>query len=280
VAYPQSNGRAEVAVKTAKRIIRETTSTGGSLQNDKAAFAILQYRNTPLHDINLSPAQILFHRQLRDAIPNHPHHYQLHSDWLEAAQKRGKIQQDRNQVIIYNYNKPARTLQPLTLGALVVVQGKNKKWEDQGHIVDILPYRQYRIRLVGSNHITLQNRRFIKQCTLITPPANIIPSPALPITPYGNNYSDNSNTQSLVQQQEQEVTITPEPSPHNSSEPVIQSNEPPPLQATHEPPIESNFTQVPLPQTIVEPHIEVPQPSKIPRSLRNLVSYNKKGFKE
>jgi len=63
-------------------------------------------------------------------------------------------------------------------------------------------------------------------------------------------------------------------------QPVIQSNEPPPLQTTHEPPIESNLTQVPLPQTIAEPHIEVRQPSKITRSLGNLVSYNKKGFKE
>ena len=62
VAYPQSNGRAEVAVKASKRIIGNNKSPDGSLNNDKVARAILQYRNTPLPDIGLSPAQILFHR--------------------------------------------------------------------------------------------------------------------------------------------------------------------------------------------------------------------------
>ena len=55
VAFPQSNGRAEVAVKTTKRIIHNNTSPDSSLDNDKAARGILQYRNTPLPDINLSP---------------------------------------------------------------------------------------------------------------------------------------------------------------------------------------------------------------------------------
>ena len=45
VSYPQSNGRAEVAVKTAKRIIGDNTSSNGSLNNDKVARAILQYRS-------------------------------------------------------------------------------------------------------------------------------------------------------------------------------------------------------------------------------------------
>lgn len=54
--YPQSNGRAKAAVKTAKRIIRDNTFPGGSLDNDKANLAILQYLNTPLRCINKSPA--------------------------------------------------------------------------------------------------------------------------------------------------------------------------------------------------------------------------------
>ena len=74
--YPQSNGRAELAVKTAKRIILNNTIRG-SLDTDKAARALLQYRNTPIQHLGLSPAQILFHRQLRDHLPNNPSHYQL-----------------------------------------------------------------------------------------------------------------------------------------------------------------------------------------------------------
>lgn len=42
--YPQSNGRAEVAVKVAKRVLRGNTGAGGSLYCDKATQALLQYR--------------------------------------------------------------------------------------------------------------------------------------------------------------------------------------------------------------------------------------------
>ena len=63
VGYAQSNGRAEAGVKTMKRILMDNVSPNGSLNNDKMLRALLQYRNTPLPDVNLSPAQILFHRQ-------------------------------------------------------------------------------------------------------------------------------------------------------------------------------------------------------------------------
>ena len=67
-AYPQSNGRAELAVKLAKRIISGDTVAQGSLDNDRVARAILQYRNTPIQNIRLSPAQLLLHRWLCDFI--------------------------------------------------------------------------------------------------------------------------------------------------------------------------------------------------------------------
>lgn len=46
--YPQSNGRAEAAVKTAKRIIKTNAGGGGTLDTDRASLALLQYLNTPL----------------------------------------------------------------------------------------------------------------------------------------------------------------------------------------------------------------------------------------
>ena len=42
IAFLQSNGRAEVAVKAAKWIIQNNISPDGSLNNDKAAWGILQ----------------------------------------------------------------------------------------------------------------------------------------------------------------------------------------------------------------------------------------------
>ena len=58
VGYPQSNGRAELGVKTAKRIILQNTAPDGSLDTDKAVKALLQHRNTPIPELGLSPAQI------------------------------------------------------------------------------------------------------------------------------------------------------------------------------------------------------------------------------
>ena len=47
VSYPQSNDRAEAAVKTAKCIVQENTASNGSLNTDRVAKAIMQYCNTP-----------------------------------------------------------------------------------------------------------------------------------------------------------------------------------------------------------------------------------------
>ena len=47
VSYPQSNGRAEAAVKTATPIIHKNTAFNGFLDIDKLPKAIMQYHNTP-----------------------------------------------------------------------------------------------------------------------------------------------------------------------------------------------------------------------------------------
>ena len=46
--HPQSNGRAELAVKVAKRALMENLNTAGHLNTDKVVAALMQYRNTPL----------------------------------------------------------------------------------------------------------------------------------------------------------------------------------------------------------------------------------------
>ena len=66
--HPQSNGRAEVAVKSAKRLLQSNTGPNGSLNHDKFLRALLQLRNTPDPDCDLSPAQILFGRPIRDSL--------------------------------------------------------------------------------------------------------------------------------------------------------------------------------------------------------------------
>ena len=57
--YPQNNGKAEATVKPMKTLIRASW-TGRCLDEDKLAWALLQYRNTPSWKDGLSPAQKLF----------------------------------------------------------------------------------------------------------------------------------------------------------------------------------------------------------------------------
>ena len=88
--FPQSNGRAEVAVKATKRMLEENTGQDGSLNTDNVVRALLQKRNTPDRDCLLSPAEILFGRSLNDSLPqiskNVPlfDNQQVHGHWHAA----------------------------------------------------------------------------------------------------------------------------------------------------------------------------------------------------
>ena len=72
VAFPHSNSRAEIGVKTVKRMILSNTTRDGGLEMDSFQRAILQYRNTPDRDTRLSPAMCILGRQNPRLYPNPP----------------------------------------------------------------------------------------------------------------------------------------------------------------------------------------------------------------
>ena len=67
--YPRANTRAELGVKSMKRLLRNNTTVSGSLSCDGFSRAILEYRNTPCRIIGVSPSNILFGRNLKDHLP-------------------------------------------------------------------------------------------------------------------------------------------------------------------------------------------------------------------
>ena len=273
VSYPQSNGRAELGVKAAKRIIHNNIASDGSLNTDNAARAIITYRNTPLPDLQLSPAQILLHRNLKDGIPAHPSHYQMHKSWIISAETRELAYASRNKRLTENYNAHARELPPLTVGTQVLVQNlkKGKRWDKRGRIVEVLPNRQYHICMYPSGRITLQNRRFIRVCT-DTDSGNtaIFPSPSLP---------KSTSTPPVLPS----TTIPPLLSPptnattNNNTQVPDGHNIPVTLPTLSAP----SSTQTIAPQDITsELSISQAAPPKVPRALRNLMTHNNPGLKE
>ena len=64
-----SNGRAELAVKATKRLLRDNVKSDGSIDTDKFVRAMLTKRNTPDSYSRLSPAEIVLGRKLSDALP-------------------------------------------------------------------------------------------------------------------------------------------------------------------------------------------------------------------
>ncbi len=65
-----TNSRAEIAVKTAKRLLRDNTSLSGGLNTLRMTQALSTYRNTPDRDTGLSPAYMLLGRSLKEFLPN------------------------------------------------------------------------------------------------------------------------------------------------------------------------------------------------------------------
>ena len=86
--YAQSNGRAELAVKVAKSILWSNCDVNGNIDNNHVARALLQCRNTSLQGLDLSPAQILYGRILRDYMPSQKEALKVRKELLIAAEQR------------------------------------------------------------------------------------------------------------------------------------------------------------------------------------------------
>ena len=174
--FPHSNNRAELAVKTAKRLLMENMDNQGGIDTDAFGQAMLQYRNTPHPDTRLSPAQVIFGRAIRDFVPVLPYKYEPRQEW-------GFLQEDRERALakrMYHDGSRlaigTRPLPPLTVGDKVLVQNQTgrdpTRWDKSGEIVEVLPHDQVNVLMHGSRRISLRNRRFVRK--YVVPP--IMPS--------------------------------------------------------------------------------------------------------
>ncbi|KAG0711505.1 Retrovirus-related Pol polyprotein from transposon gypsy [Chionoecetes opilio] len=141
-----------------------------SLDNDRASKALLQYLNTPLRDVNKSPAQLATSRQLRDGVPVAKQHYRVDQHWKKNLRQRERAMARTQDELPQARGGVHRQLPPLEPGTRVWIQDADSKlWDRTGIIVESRPYRQYAVRLIGSGRISIRNRRHLRQAqTLIT----------------------------------------------------------------------------------------------------------------
>lgn len=165
--YPQSNGRAELAVKTAKRILFDNTDHCGRLCHDRAARALLTHRNTPVQDLDMSPAVMLYGRIIKDHLPVLRDKYQTRKQWKEIGELRELAMAKRHMRNEQFYNQHCRPLQELQVGDSVQIQNQDgkypRRWTKTGRVVETHGNRQYQVRVDGSGRITLRNRRFLRK---------------------------------------------------------------------------------------------------------------------
>ena len=176
----KSNGRAELAVKATKRLLRDNVNPNGSIDTDKFVRAMLTKRNTPDSYSRLSPAEIVLGRKLSDALPVLPkdkiftHNEGVDSRWRDMWRKREEAMRDTFNRNLEKISSPARSLKPLAVGQYVIIQNQHGphplRWDRTGLVVECKPYDQYVVKVHGSNRLTLRNRRFLRS---YDPPAGV-----------------------------------------------------------------------------------------------------------
>ena len=119
--HPQSNGMAEKAVQTVKRLMTKARHDG----NDPY-LALLEYRNTPWSDTLGSPAQRLMGRRTKTLLPVSS--ALLKPETIEPNTVQEELQKQRSKQKLY-YDRNAKLLKGLAKGDSVMMMTKDGKWK-------------------------------------------------------------------------------------------------------------------------------------------------------
>ena len=165
--YPRANTRAELGVKSMKRLLRDNTTASGSLSCDKFSRAILEYRNTPCRDTGVSPSNILFGRNLKDHLPAAIEQLKVRKEWRFTREMREQALAVKFAQVEKTLGGGARNLPDLKVGDMVQIQNQHgnnpKRWCKSGKIVERLEFNQYLVKVDGGGRLTRRNRRFLKK---------------------------------------------------------------------------------------------------------------------
>lgn len=154
--YPQSNGKAESAVKTAKRLLHKAKASG-----QDPYLALLDHRNTPSQGLESSPAQRLLNHRTRSLLP--AKNNLLQPKVVQAEQALFNNQQRQ----CAYYNRSARDLDALRPGDTVRVQTfePHTKWK-LGKVKRPVDARSYEVEM-DSGAVLRRNRRHLRRAHVV-----------------------------------------------------------------------------------------------------------------
>ena len=156
--HPESNGHAEAAVKTVKKLVT-AASQKGTLDDEQLDQGLLEIRNTPRAD-GRSPAQILFGHPVRTPLP--VHHRAFAPQWQRLADDCDARADELHQDVRRRHDRCTCPLSRLGIGCRVDVQDLvTGRWERTGTVVAIGARRSYSVKM-PSGRLYWRNRRFLR----------------------------------------------------------------------------------------------------------------------
>jgi hypothetical protein len=176
---PRTNGRAESAVKSLKKLVLGCMKEGQTTPDpDRLAQGVIALRNSPKYG-GRSPAELLLGENVRDCIPVHRSSYD--SRWRKAFRLLDDTALTRKEQWKQRYDERAKQLGDLKVGDWVWVQHhQDKRWTRPGRVVEILPKREYWIRL-ASGRMIKRSRVLLKKRSFWPgtgpPDPQILPTP-------------------------------------------------------------------------------------------------------
>lgn len=197
--FPQSNGEAERAVQTAKRILRQ----------DDPFLALMAYRSTPVAPTGVSPCQLLMGRRINTRIPTLKRN--LLPQWPDLAKVRATDQKAKaTNSYYYNRQHGVRPLSKLQPGNTVRIKLDGEKtWRQAGVVKSLYDtprsyiietpdgtYRRNRrhLQVVPSARETFQGEPSPVEPTLVEPLPPPPPTPqAIPASPVAVSMTPTKN---------------------------------------------------------------------------------------
>lgn len=156
--FPQSNGMAEKGVGIAKDMLRKCLYTSSDYQ-----LFLLNYRSSPIANLGVSPAQLMFNREIRTKIPATLASFQPQIPDISRQLERNRI----NQARYYNRTAKVNEISHEPGEVVMMYNVRRKIWEKAIIIQKLENPRSYFVKC-GSGRIVRRNIRFLKKINFKT----------------------------------------------------------------------------------------------------------------